>query len=260
MLLGRYLPAGMLGLAVSGILAAIMSTVSSNMNFGAQVFLNDVYRRSLVRDASNRHYLFVGRLVAAGIVVLAVFVATTAQNVIDISVFMLGLSSAELTANWAQWWWWRFNGKARLAASFGGPLLFLFNQFVVFRYFVHAGPESVYLVVFASMGATCLLWVMVARMTDPEPEEKLIEFYLRARPLGAWGPIARKAGLQPAGWNPIIRGLIAAALGAVMVGSFVVALSAAFVANWITAVTALLIGCAATAAFRGRTTVNPDNP
>ena len=60
MLLAEYLPAGLLGLAVSGILASIMSTVSSNMNFGAQVFLNDVYRRSLVPAASDRHYLIVG--------------------------------------------------------------------------------------------------------------------------------------------------------------------------------------------------------
>src|SRR4029079_14689427 len=108
-----------LGLAVSGILASIMSTVSSNMNFGAQVFLNDVYKRSFVRDASDRHCLMAGRVVAATIVVLAMIVAAMARSVIDIAVFMLGLASAELTANWAQWWWWRFNGKARFAASFG---------------------------------------------------------------------------------------------------------------------------------------------
>ena len=185
MLLGHYLPPGLLGLAVSGILAAIMSTVSSNMNFGAQVFLNDVYRRSLVpKQASDRHYLMVGRLVATAIVVLAMVVALNAENVIDIAVFMLGLSSAELTANWAQWWWWRFNGKARLAASFGGPLLFLFNQFVVFRYFIDAGPAAVYLVVFASMASTAVLWVTVALLTEPEAEDKLVEFYRRARPMG----------------------------------------------------------------------------
>src|SRR5262245_19946182 len=71
MLLGHYMPAGLLGLAVSGILASIMSTVSSNMNFGAQVFLNDVYKRSIVRAASDRHYLMVGRIVAASIVAFA---------------------------------------------------------------------------------------------------------------------------------------------------------------------------------------------
>jgi Na+/proline symporter len=250
MLLGHYLPPGVLGLAVSGILASIMSTVSSNMNFGAQVFLNDVYRRSLVRHASDRHYLIVGRIVAAAIVVLAMVVATTARSVIDISVFMLGLASAELTANWAQWWWWRFNGPARFAASFGGPALFLFNQFVVFRYFVDAGPASVYLVVFASIAATTALWIAVALMTKPEPDDKLVEFYRRTRPMGSWGPIAAKTGLEPVGWRPVLRGCGLAACGAVMVGGGTVAVSCAFVGRWKVALLALLIGAIAGAAFR----------
>jgi Na+/proline symporter len=250
MLLGHYLPPGLLGLAVSGILASIMSTVSSNMNFGAQVFLNDVYKRSLVRHASNRHYLMVGRIVASSIVVLAMLVATIAQNVIDIAVFMLGLASAELTANWAQWWWWRFNGRARVAASLGGPLLFLFNQLIVFRYFVDAGPASVYLVIFVSMAATTLLWIAVARFSSPEPDEKLVEFYRRARPMGAWGPIARKAGLEPIGWRPVIRGLFIALAGAIMVGSAVLGLSCAYVARWNIAGTAVLVGVVSGLAFK----------
>ena len=250
MLLGHYLPSGLLGLAVSGILASIMSTVSSNMNFGAQVFLNDVYKRSLVREASDRHYLMVGRVVAAAIVALAMIVATIAQNVIDIAVFMLGLASAELTANWAQWWWWRFNGKARFAASFGGPLLFLFNQLVVFKYIVDAGPASVYLVVFTSMAATTVLWIAVARLTSPEPDEKLIEFYRRARPMGAWGPIAKKAGLEPAGWGPVVRGLGIATTGATMVGAAIVALSCAFIGRWTVTGVALIVSAVAGLAFK----------
>lgn len=249
MLLGHYLPAGLLGLAVAGILASIMSTVSSNMNFGAQVFVNDVYRRSLVRRASDRHYLVIGRLVAALIVGLSMVVASTAENVIDISVFMLGLSSAELTANWAQWWWWRFNGAARAAASFGGPLLFLVNQFVIFRYVIDAGEATAYLVVFASMASTLVLWVVVALVTEPEPEAQLIEFYRRARPLGSWGPIARKAGLEPAGWRPVWRGLGIAVAGAVMVGAAIVALSMAYVARWPVVAVSGLASVAAGAVF-----------
>jgi SSS family solute:Na+ symporter len=250
MLLAHYLPPGLLGLAVIGILASIMSTVSSNMNFGAQVFLNDVYRRSLVRRASEHHYLVVGRIVATAIVLLAVIVATRVENVIDIAVFMLGLSSAELTANWAQWWWWRFNGPARLAASFGGPIVFLVNQFVVFRYFVDAGSQAVYLVVFASMAATCVLWIAVACLTPPEPEERLIEFYRRARPMGWWGPIAKQAGLEPRGWSPVVRGLGIAACGAVAVGAAIVALSSAYVARWKVVATALLVAGVAGTAFK----------
>jgi Na+/proline symporter len=250
MLLGHYLPAGVLGLAVSGILAAIMSTVSSNMNFGAQVFLNDVYKRSLRPRATERHYLMVGRFVAALIVALAMIVATRVENVIDIAVFMLGLSASELTANWAQWWWWRFNGKARLAASFGGPLIFLFNQLVVFRYFIDAGDTTVYVVIFASMGATALLWIAVALLTPPEAEEKLIEFYVRARPMGWWGPIARKAGVPSVGPSPIVRGLGIAACGAVMVGAGVIALSTAFVAQWNVALVAMAVSVAAGLLFK----------
>ena len=250
LLLAHYLPAGLLGLAVSGILASIMSTVSSNMNFGAQVFLNDVYRRSLVRQASDRHYLMVGRLVAAAIVVLAMLVASLATNVIDIAVFMLGLAASELTANWAQWWWWRFNGKARLAASVGGPLIFLLNQFVVFRLVIDAGAASVYVVVFASMAATTALWAGVALSTRPEPGPHLVEFYRRARPLGSWAPVARQAGLEPAGWRPIGRGLGIAATGAIMVGAAVIALSCAFVGRWSAATGGLAVTVAAGLAFK----------
>jgi Na+/proline symporter len=250
MLLGHYLPPGLLGLAVSGILASIMSTVSSNMNFGAQVFLNDVYRRSIVPDASDRHYLIVGRLVATAIVGLAMIVASTAENVIDIAVFMLGLSSAELTANWAQWWWWRFNGPARLAASFGGPLIFLFNQYVLFRSVIDVGEAAAYIVVLTSMAATCVLWVAVALVTKPEPDEKLIAFYRRARPMGAWGPIARKAGVAPVGWMPVARGLVVAAVGALMVGGGIIALSLAYVARWDVAGVALAVSFLAGLVFR----------
>jgi SSS family solute:Na+ symporter len=250
MLLGHYLPPGLLGLAVSGILASIMSTVSSNMNFGAQVFLNDVYKRSIVRAASDRHYLMVGRIVAASIAVLAMIVAAQAENVIDIAVFMLGLASAELTANWAQWWWWRFNGKARFAASFGGPLLFLFNQLVVFRYLVDAGPASVYLVVFTSMAATTVLWIVVARFTEPEPKALLVEFYRRARPMGAWGPIPARAGLEPVGWQPVVQGLGIATAGAVMVGAVTIALSGAYIGRWGVAATAVVVSAGAGVLFK----------
>ena len=250
MLLAAYLPAGLLGLAVSGILASIMSTVSSNMNFGAQVFLNDVYRRSIAPAASDRHYLIVGRLVATVIVGLAMIVASTAGNVIDIAVFMLGLSSAELTANWAQWWWWRFNSPARLAASFGGPLIFLFSQYVLFRSIIDAGEATTYVVVLTSMAATCVLWMIVALITKPEPEEKLIEFYRRARPMGAWGPIARKAGVPPVGWAPVAKGFGIAAVGALMVGGGIIALSLAYVARWDVAGVAVAVSLLAGLVFR----------
>lgn len=231
MLLGHYLPTGLLGLTVIAMAAAIMSTVDSNMNFGSQVFLNDVYRRFLVRGASMKHYMNVGRVVALVIMGLSVLVATKVTSLIDVSVFMLGLSSAELTANWGQWWWWRFNGPARLAASFGGPAIYLVNLYV-FKYVLAIGPNASYVVVLLSIGLTTILWVVVALLTRPEPEETLVAFYRKARPLGWWGPIARKAGVEPLGWRPIVRGLGIAVVGAVMVSAGIVALSSLYIGRW----------------------------
>jgi len=250
MLLGHYLPSGLLGLALVALFAAIMSTVSSNLNFGAQVFVNDIYRRSIRSDAPMRHYMRVGKTVMFVIMGLALFVATGATNVIDISVFMLGLSSAELTANWGQWWWWRFNGPARLAASFGGPVIFLFNQFVVFGRWIDAGQDAAYLVVLSSIGATCLLWVFVALLTPPDPEETLVAFYRRARPMGWWGPIAARAGLAPVGPGRIVVGLLVALLGAASVAAGTIGFSGLYIATWRVAAVSLGLAAAGAIGFK----------
>lgn len=232
MLLKEYLPPGLLGLAVSGLAAAIMSTVSSNLNLGAQVFLNDVYRRSIVRNAPMGHYMNVGRVVMFVIMGLALLVATSAENVINVSVFMLGLSSAELTANWGQWWWWRFNGKARLAASFGGPVIYLLTNRIAFGRFTPPESASAYHGMLLAMGLTLVLWVVVALVTRPDPEEVLVAFYKRARPLGWWGPIARKAGVEPHDGRLIPVGLVLAMTGAVMIAAGTIAFSSGYVGKW----------------------------
>jgi Na+/proline symporter len=226
--------------------ASIMSTVDSNMNFGAQVFINDIYRRFIRPQAEMLHYMNIGRIVMVVIISLSLMVALRATNVIDIAVFMLGLSSAELTANWGQWWWWRFNGSARLAASFGGPLIFLFNKEVLFKWVIDAGQDTDYVVVLSSIAMTCLLWIIVALATKPEPEEKLLSFYREAQPMGWWGPIAEKAGTRSSGGAPIARGLATALLGAVAVGGGIIGLSGFYVGRWEVALTggvlALVLG------------------
>ena len=232
MLLGHYLPAGLLGLAFVAMLASIMSTVDSNMNFGAQVFIHDIYQRFIKPEASMRSLMRIGKWVMLVILALALWVATSAENVIDIAVFMLGISSAELTANWGQWWWWRFNGPARLAASFGGPLIFLFNKFVLFEYLIDAGADSTYIIILGSIVMTCILWILVALYTKPEPEEKLIAFYKEAKPMGWWGPIAQACGEQPDTSYLILRGLGIAILGFLMIGATTISFSHLYIGQW----------------------------
>lgn len=240
LLLREYLPTGLLGLATISMMSSIMSTISSNMNFGSQVFLNDIYRRFICRHKSDGHYMRVGKVVMVVIVVLAIVVALYAENVIDISVFMLGLAANELTANWAQWWWWRFNGKARLAASFGGPAIFLINKLIIFEYFIIV-PDPTYVIILTSITLTCVLWISVTLLTRPEPEEVLVEFYRRVKPMGWWQPIARKAGIKHVGITPILKGLSLALTGTVMIASGTIAFANIFIYNITVTIIALLV-------------------
>ena len=231
LLLGHYLPSGLLGYALMAMFASIMSTVDSDMNLELRF-----YQRCIPTFHTSRrwmgHYMGVGRLVMVAIMGLSLVVAMSATNIIDIAVFMLGLSSAELTANWGQWWWWRFNGKARLAASFGGPVIFLCNKYVVFAHWIDAGQDTAYVVVLSSIAATCLLWIAVALITEPESEDKLLAFYEQARPMGWWGPVAEQAGVASGGGMLIVRGLGVALLGALAIGGAVIGLSGGYVGRW----------------------------
>jgi len=228
-LLAHYMPAGLLGLQIAAMLAAVMSTVSSNLNFGAQVVVNDLYRRHIRTSASEVHYLWFGRTTMLVIMGLGLLVAWKAESLITLAVFMLGLSSAEYAANWAQWWWWRFNKWGRLAASFGGPIVFVLVKFLLF-------PEaSEYIHVLLGIGLTTLLWLAVTLITDPDEKDVLQEFYRKARPLGFWRPVREELGLQGATSLrcPILRGLGLAFLGLGWIACGILSLSDFYVGRFL---------------------------
>lgn len=195
LLMKRMLPHGLLGLTIVGLLAGVMSTVSDNINFGSQVMLSDLYKRWVRPNASEQHYLWAGKVSMFLMLGMSLLVVFNVSIIFNVAVFMLTLSCAELPANWAQWWWWRFNGKARIAASFGGAGVFCL---------VVLGPKLLawmnvpwasslvlpwWWQTFLVMGLTTVLWVSVALLTKPDPRPLLDEFYQRARPLGSWGPV-----------------------------------------------------------------------
>ncbi|MHC4671104.1 MAG: sodium:solute symporter family transporter [Planctomycetota bacterium] len=184
LLMARYLPPGMLGLLFVVMLASVMSTIATNLTFGAQVLVSDVYRRYLRPEQKEKHYLWIGRLATGLILVLALVVAYKVDLIFDVAVFMVAASAAEMPANWAQWWWWRFNRWGRISASFGGIIL------PVLVWFVLPTQEwdwwnRTYLVI----ATNTAFWIAVTLLTRPDRPEILERFYQAGRPLGAWGPV-----------------------------------------------------------------------
>ena len=221
LLMTNYLGPGLLGLVFVAMLGGIISVVGDNLNFGSQVLLNDIYRRYLVKSASERHYMIAGRLSIFIILGLALLVVYRVAFIFDVAIFMVGLSASEMSANWAQWWWWRFNGWGRVAASFGGGLGYL-----AMRLIWPAMPwwNRMYAAVALSTG----LWIITTLITAPERHELLQKFYDRARPLGNWRPVA---GGPRRDWATILKGIGIAGMGAAAVMAYIVGISCFYVAR-----------------------------
>ncbi|MBA3481175.1 MAG: hypothetical protein H0T51_05100 [Pirellulales bacterium] len=281
MLMKEMLPPGLLGLAVAGMLAGVMSTVSDNLNFGGQVMVSDLYQRWIKPNESQAHYMLAGKACLVFILAMSLLVVYRVQLLFKVAVFMLQLSAAELPANWAQWWWWRFNGKARLAASFGGAAIFCVvvlgsEALVAAGVITEAQVLPWWWQTFIVMGLTTILWVAVALLTEPESDELLEKFYSRVQPLGSWGPVRRRLQFAPAGassqaagvaatpttprsasygasgmngeWKLIGYGFGVATVGAVASMSFIVGVSALYVGKFTIGVWSLVAaGCLAIA-------------
>lgn len=221
-LMKEMLPVGAMGLLVAAMMAATMSTVGDNLNFGSQVLVSDIYRRWFVPHASEKHYMLIGKFGMALIISLAMAVVFNVTIITDVAIVMLQLSAAELPANWAQWWWWRFNGPARVAASFGGAAIFcivvLVPKLALWLGYMPAAQFILpwYWQTLLVMALTTLLWITVALLTKPDPEPLLHSFYQKAKPLGFWKPfrgLNRNVLLQKPELQPIFRGIGIAIIG-----------------------------------------------
>jgi len=196
----EYLPPGVLGLALSALMAAAMSTVSGHLNYGSQTLLNDVYK-PLLGDLSGKKAVWLGRIMMIFMVAISIIVMYYAKSLINIAILFAGILGAGASVYWGQWWWWRVNFWSWLAANVGGPIIYfilnsVLNRFVFWQEQMAMGGSMAQQMnmLLAALGivVTTILWITITLLTKPEDFESLKKFYRRARPEGIWGPV-RKA-------------------------------------------------------------------
>ena len=189
-----FLPSGMLGLMVAGLLAAYVSTISTHLNWGTSYLVHDLYRRFIRTDAGEKHYVMMGRVVTALLMVLAAgmtFLLQTARTGFEL---LLSIGAGSGLLYLLRWYWWRINAWSEIAA--------MAVSFVVAVGFFVAGrmgsvfPANTALLV--TVFATTVAWITVTLATRAESEATLVSFYRLIRPAGpGWQPIAAKAGVGP---------------------------------------------------------------
>ncbi|HMX30087.1 MAG TPA: Na+:solute symporter, partial [Blastocatellia bacterium] len=112
----KFLPAGFVGLMVGGLIAANSSTILTHLNWGASYLVHDFYRRFMVRDGEERHYVLMGRIVTVLLFLLSsavVYLLDTAKDTFDI-ILQVGAGTGLLYL--MRWFWWRINAWCEVAA------------------------------------------------------------------------------------------------------------------------------------------------
>lgn len=235
MLMLRYLPSGLLGLVFASLLAAFMSTVSSQVNWGASYLVNDVYRRFLDPGASQRRLVWAGRLATLLITALASGIAFNLTSVATVFQFLIVLGTGSGALLILRWFWWRVNAWAEIAALFGsvfiGAMTYVSPTFGGTTY----GSRSL-----TTAGIVTGLWLVVMYLTKPEPAATLDTFYARARPGGAWKPVRDRTGLESR--QDLVDDLkrVAAGVAAILGANF--AIGGLLLQQWGTLAASLAIG------------------
>jgi Na+/proline symporter len=225
LLMRRYLPMGVLGLVFASLLAAFMSTVSAQVNWGASYLVNDVYRRFIVRDASQAHLVWVGRGASVIITVLASYASFNLTSIGEVFRFLVVLGTGAGAVLILRWFWWRINAWAEISALVGSVIVAAVLYYVPTLRALPYGIKSM-----TTAGVVTVLWVAVMYLTPPESDATLDSFYARARPGGAWGPIRARTGLtsrQNLG-DDVLR--VAAGVAALIGGTM--AIGALLVQRW----------------------------
>lgn len=188
--LREFIPTGLLGLLIAALLAAFMSTYAATVNAAPAYIVNDVYKRYINPDASEKTYVWMSYVVSIVVVIIGTAFGFVAANLNTIVQWLVGaLYGGYAASNLLKWHWWRFNSYGYfwgmlagiIGAGIAGPIVgalgFDFGE---------ATPLYSFPLILLISLTGC---VAGSLLTAPDPMDVLKDFYLKVRPWGGWGPV-----------------------------------------------------------------------
>jgi Na+/proline symporter len=189
-----FLPEGVLGLMVAGLLAAYVSTISTHLNWGTSYLVHDLYRRFLRPGRDERHYVLVGRIVTGLLMVAAglfTLILETARASFDL---MLSIGAGTGLLYLLRWFWWRVTAWSEIAAM-AASFIVAVGFFVAAR---NGATLPGHVVLLLSVAITTAVWLAATWLAPGTDRAVLQAFYRRARPAGpGWTAIRAEVGGVP---------------------------------------------------------------
>ncbi len=186
-----YLPAGLLGLVVTSIAAAFMSTMSTQVNWGASILVHDVYRRFINPEASDKQLVWSGRLNTVFLMILACILALWLESALDSFELILQIGAGTGLLFILRWFWWRINAAAEITA-----MIVSFIMAVALRAEMFSGLETweSFTVIVA---VTTAAWILAALFSNPTDKDTLRSFYTKIHPGGkGWDKVRADAAAE----------------------------------------------------------------
>jgi Na+/proline symporter len=206
------LPSGLLGVVVTSLAAAYMSTMSTQVNWGSSIVVNDLYKRFYHPEASEKQLVWVGRVSTVVLMVVACGLALILRSALQMFELLLQVGAGTGLLLLLRWFWWRINAWSEVTA--------MVVSFLVAVYFAVAGGPPAWGRLLIGVALTTASWLVVTYATRPTSKQVLFDFYRRVQPGGyGWRPVRRMAQQEGAAIEKPVHSdlpyaLLSAAVGA----------------------------------------------
>ncbi|HET7456078.1 MAG TPA: sodium:solute symporter family protein [Gemmatimonadaceae bacterium] len=232
------LPTPWRGVMMAGFAAAYMSTVGTQLNWGASYLVNDFYKRFVRRTASEHHYVSVSRWATVALFLASTVVTYYLSSVEQAWKFLLAMGAGTGLVLILRWYWWRINAWSEISAMITSLLVAIVAFRTVPSHYAAGDPNADAAIMLVTVAATTVVWIAVTFLTAPEPDAVLDSFYRRVRPGGpGWARVSERLGFGreqiPGGalaWTNWLAGVVAVystlfGIGKLVFGNLVAGLS-----------------------------------
>jgi Na+/proline symporter len=206
--LSQYVPVGVVGFLLAGLMAAFMSNFAATLNAAPAYVVNDIYKRFINSHASGKKEVLLSRIVSLVFLAVGILFGLLTTSITEVMMWLVGgLYGGYVMANMLKWYWWRFNGYGYFWGMLAGMLSAMFiPESPVFcglakLYLGHSVANTLYLFPIV-LGFSIVGCVLGTLLTQPEDDAILMHFYKTVNPWGVWGPVREKVMKDDPGFKP----------------------------------------------------------